>query len=68
MSSTKWRLIYNGKRYTFDEHPLDGVDVTQVQRLDLTTSKGQDITVLISPEIPVQVEAFTPGSGKAVIL
>lgn len=66
--TTKYRLRYNEKAYVFDEHPLEGVDVTKVQTITRTTTKGQEITVLISPEIPVLVETFTPGSGRVTIL
>ena len=65
---TKFRLTYDGKSYTFDEHPLDNVDVTVVQTITRTTSKGQEVTLLISPEIPVQVTTFTPGSGRMKVL
>ena len=67
MTVTKWRLIYDNKAYVFDEYPLEGVDVERTQMLELTTSKGRDVRFLISSEIPLRVEAFTPGSGTATI-
>ncbi|MFC5337525.1 hypothetical protein [Leucobacter denitrificans] len=51
----KYRLKYNGDTYVFDEHPLKGVDVTKPHMLDLTTAKGQNVSIFISPEIPMQV-------------
>lgn len=51
----KYRLKYNGDVYVFDEHPLKGVDVTTPQMLDLTTTKGVNVSIFISPEIPMQV-------------
>lgn len=66
--TTKYRMTYNGKRYTFDEHPLEGVVVSEIQTIQRTTSEGQEMTFLISPEIPITVRAFTDKPRKGVIL
>lgn len=66
--TTKWHMFYDGKRHTFDENPLEGVDVSEVQALTRTTTYGREVTVLISPEIPVQVEAFESKPATAKIL